>query len=521
MAEYVPTVWVNNTSPAMTAANLNKLTDELESQATAISLLHTLPTWADGVAPAITDAAPWNEMERVVDQVAASQGLSYAPTVWENGWTPARNAARLNKLEAQAQANRAALESVVPAANDQAGLQIFNYGGSAGTLNGIGGDSTKFPYLSIIVYSAHQTANIANFVAYSGTKGRALCYKTISETAATNSATSWANVPTTQTVPAETRRSLTGAVPADEVKYHDLNNPSDQWMLWSSAGNPLFYGSYFQSFIVDPASGSYQARAYQYLLDQITSRGYDGIWSDNILVSTQVTGGFPFYRRNSSGQLVVAYADAPSFANAMVSCTQQTLGRLKTDGYYVGGNCHYFEPTPALDYNNGTRVATWIGRLAPYLNTCTTEYSSFAAGAPSSRAVPTVQWYDYWEGWTQWTREAALADGAGHAQGIGSSNVDQVMRYAMGTVRTSWNGIGPPTAVAFFSPYWPSAYTEIEWGTSVGTMMVNGPLHARRWTGGWAVINTSRSPASATFTDPLLGGSRSFTIPAVDAHLGP
>lgn len=66
---YTPTVWVNNQAPAMTAANLNKLTNELESQAAAKGILHALPNWSDGAAPAITDAAPWNEMERVVGSV--------------------------------------------------------------------------------------------------------------------------------------------------------------------------------------------------------------------------------------------------------------------------------------------------------------------------------------------------------------------------------------------------------------------------------------------------------------------
>jgi hypothetical protein len=106
---YTPTAWANNVPPPLSAANLNKLTNELASQAAAKGISHSLPTWADGVAPALTDAAPLNEIERVTQAVAASLSLSYSPTVWSSGWEPSRNATRFNRLEAQAQANRAAI----------------------------------------------------------------------------------------------------------------------------------------------------------------------------------------------------------------------------------------------------------------------------------------------------------------------------------------------------------------------------------------------------------------------------
>lgn len=108
---YSVTTWVNDTNPALSATNLNKLTNELVSQAAAKSISHTLPTWVDGSAPALTDGAPLNEMERVADLVAAALALSYTPTSWGAGWTPPRNATRLNHLEAAAAANRAAIDA--------------------------------------------------------------------------------------------------------------------------------------------------------------------------------------------------------------------------------------------------------------------------------------------------------------------------------------------------------------------------------------------------------------------------
>lgn len=111
---YSPTVWQNLTTPALNATNLNKLTNELAAQALANSISHTLPTWVNGIAPALSDAAPLNEMERVAQAVATARSLSYTPTAWQSGWSPPRNAANLNKLEQQVQANSQAVAPTAP-----------------------------------------------------------------------------------------------------------------------------------------------------------------------------------------------------------------------------------------------------------------------------------------------------------------------------------------------------------------------------------------------------------------------
>lgn len=111
---YTATTWVNNQAPALSAANLNKLTDELEDQANDSGAnIPLLPTWVDDAAPALTDAAPLNLLEQATLAIATELGLSYTPTVWEEGWTPARNATRFNKLELAAQAARVAIEAQV------------------------------------------------------------------------------------------------------------------------------------------------------------------------------------------------------------------------------------------------------------------------------------------------------------------------------------------------------------------------------------------------------------------------
>lgn len=130
MTAYVPTAWTNNIPPPLSAANLNKLTDELEAQASEKSVTHSLPTWVDGTAPALSDAAPLNEMERVLQAVATSLGLSYTPTTWQAGWTPTRNATRFNRMEAQAQANRAAIDGGAITWTTSATPYVINSGGT-------------------------------------------------------------------------------------------------------------------------------------------------------------------------------------------------------------------------------------------------------------------------------------------------------------------------------------------------------------------------------------------------------
>jgi hypothetical protein len=97
----------------MNQTNLRKLRDELASQAALRAISHSLPVWTDGAAPYLTDAAPWKEMERVAAAVAASLSIAqYEPTIWSAGWDPPRNAANLNRLETQAQTNRAAIDNL-------------------------------------------------------------------------------------------------------------------------------------------------------------------------------------------------------------------------------------------------------------------------------------------------------------------------------------------------------------------------------------------------------------------------
>lgn len=115
---YTALTWVNDAPPPMSAANLNRFTNELKSQASATGIANTLPTWVDGTDPALTLASPWNEIERVTKAVATALGLTYQKLLWFDGWTPARNAAHIQHIEDQLVTNRGVLDS-------QTGSSIF------------------------------------------------------------------------------------------------------------------------------------------------------------------------------------------------------------------------------------------------------------------------------------------------------------------------------------------------------------------------------------------------------------
>ena len=107
---YTPTVWVNNSAPALNAANLNKIENELESQAVAVGVPYTKTVWSTS-GPPLTHSSALNNIESGVRAVALALGLGYSPTIWDIGWTPPRNASNFNKIENQLQANRAEIES--------------------------------------------------------------------------------------------------------------------------------------------------------------------------------------------------------------------------------------------------------------------------------------------------------------------------------------------------------------------------------------------------------------------------
>lgn len=397
------------------------------------------------------------------------------------------------------------------------GIMRYNLGSDSFT------DESRYPWTSLLVLSPTQTANRQTWQSYWAAQprpwGRHVFYKTLFECVGTSGGSTYSAIPTSQTVPTATRFNLTSVIPADEVKWHDANYPSDRWQMWASNGTtPKVWSSYPQSFLIDPAAASMQALMLSYARGQIQAQGYDGIFFDNCLVSTNA--GFPFYRLNSSGTPVVAYADAAAWADAVENCVQNVCGQLRAEGFYVSGNVHWFVSGQGAS-NTGAAKQAWLTRLGPYMDSMMGEYSAVTANGNVRRGSDTDPVNGYWKPWTGDHLDACHAVNSGFIMGAGSANDQTNRRYTLASLRVWWDG----SYDAFYEwqgTIWDSTLNEIAWGTSQSAVMQSGTVYARRWSGAWAVINTNRSSsASATFPDPVAGGTRTFlNLGAADAYVG-
>lgn len=403
-----------------------------------------------------------------------------------------------------------------PTTAQKKGLMVLNFGGAPYT------DTTRYPYISVLVLGADQDVNRTTYRNWrAGTQppfGRLVFYKTMSETASAFGVTPFSSVTAQQTVAQTNRFVNTALVPAEEVKWHDENFPADQWMLYNESGNPLFYGGFSQSWLVDVAKPTYQELAYQYARGQIIAQGWDGIYFDNILIST--AAGFPYYRKNSLGQLVVAYPDPAAWSNGMVAGLQGIAARLKADGYPVITNTHWFVAGEAGS-NTGSSVIAWWQRVAPNVSVMLAEYGP----VPSTnlhRSMDDIAWYDYWLNWTNGLYNAAVGGGAGISFGSGVDAPLSDRQFSVASWLVNWDGQADAMANVFGTNAWFDSLDKRDWaGQILGGLFQSNNIRARRYSWGWAAVNTTRAGSrSATFTDPVTGLPRTFNLAAVDSYVG-
>ena len=324
MAAYVPSVWINNSPPALSAANLNKLTDELESQAAAKGISHSLPTWADGVAPALTDAAPLNEMERVVAALSAAFGLAYTRTTWQTGWTPARSAGRFNNLEQQVAACSVA---VVPASSVRNGMGYLRYG------NG------ELPVSHVADYDSVVT--------------------------------SWAGAPAVGASALVRQGLVYMSMPSCRVAaggYHfgvsAEQARANNWVLLDSGGNEIFNAGYLTNVAGDFGLPAYQAAWCSNVLALINGWGIDGMFIDDVVwhfvsYASATPAKYPtqatwFAAVQSFCQAVYAYFHARS---KFVAYNASAWYSGANDDY---GNNDYAMWQALMPYGDAFNSETWV-----------------------------------------------------------------------------------------------------------------------------------------------------------------
>lgn len=402
---------------------------------------------------------------------------------------------------------------------------VFNYPSDTFT------NTSRYPYVRTLVLSPwHDTSRATWQSFWSGRtpKGRLLMYKKAGQTeSALSPGQAWGSIVSQQTVAQATRfDSSGGVVPAEEIKWNDANNPGDQWMLYSSAGNPIRLSS-LNSWMIDPGNANIRARIKSYVLEQLAAQGWDGLFCDNVTVTDGATDGtlrFPdttaLYRRDASNNLVVAYSTLSALSNAWEAMCADVFAAIKAAGYVMIGNVNWSDPGTNGN-SNGVLQNNWCQRVARYMTGAVTEFASVEPSTLNSRSTENVVYYDWWTEWVQTVAATTRAQGAEAIHGIGEVSTAQKLRYAIGSTRVTWNGLAPAMESGIFAPAWTAGIHDLVWGAAVGNEMTAGTLRARRWSNRWAVINTDRDTAQTqTFSDPLAGGFRTFTVNPLDAYLG-
>lgn len=386
-------------------------------------------------------------------------------------------------------------------------------------------DSSRYPYTSILCIAPHQISNLNAWKAYWASrtpKGRIVPYKIVSECASINGNVPWGSISPIQTVNTTLRDRNKTTVPAEEVKWWDANHPSDQWLLRDSGGNPVYYTTYPNAFLCDVGKATYQARSLQYLQEIIASGGYDGMFWDNVLVSSSTNANFPYYGYNSSGQLVVRYADKNAWADAVIDYCENVVGVIRASGKLTTGNINWFVSGEGGS-NDGSSMASWFNRVAPYFDVMMREYGAWT-GNEIMRDVDYSNYTSYWREFTKDLMDIARSAGSAVALTCApghEENIDE-LGFSVASFRALWDGVGEDCfAYTSGGSFWYQPFMGINWGVAESGLLQSGTVYARRWTNRWAVVNPTRTGTkTVSFNDPVTGGSRQFTLPSLGYYIG-
>lgn len=399
----------------------------------------------------------------------------------------------------------------------QNGLFSYNLGDNNYT------DTARYPYTTVLCIAPHQISNLNAWKAYWASrtpKGRIVPYKIISECASINGNVPWGSISPIQTVGTSVRDQNKTTIPAEEVKWWDANHADDQWLLRDSSGNPVYYTSYPNAFLCDVGKASYQARSLQYLQQIIANYAYDGIFWDNVLVSSSTNSNFPFYGYNSSGQLVVRYADKNAWANATVSYCQNVVAVIRNSGKFTCGNINWFVSGEGGS-NDGSSMASWFAQIAPYFDVMMREYGAWTG----NEIMRDVDYSNYTSYWREFTKDLmAIARNGGSATALTCApghegNVDE-LGFSVASFRALWDGIGYD-CMGLATSTWYAPFLSVDWGRAESGLLQSGTVYARRWTNRWAVVNPTRTGSkTVSFNDPVAGGTRQFTLPALGYYIG-
>jgi hypothetical protein len=270
---------------------------------------------------------------------------------------------------------------------------------------------------------------------------------------------------------------------------HDVSNPSDPWLLYSSTGVSLTMPYYPSSHLVNVGSSSYQQQWASAISSQLRAGGFDGLYMDSVLGRISDTGTSP-----------TLYPTDAAWEPAMRGFVATVGQSLKSQGFYVLANTYKSGP------NDGSDDIAWWASLAPYVSGLQSEYWEESANAVTPFDTNPCCWTGHWLSWLG-LADAAQQNGADFfTVDKGTATNTQLMTYLRGSYLLVWDGSGgaftyahePDDGVESWDPAWT---TDI--GSPTGARYQVGVGWRRNYSSGTVVVNPDPSTAQSF----SLGGS--------------
>ena len=278
------------------------------------------------------------------------------------------------------------------------------------------------------------------------------------------------------------------AVSYQQALAHDQANPSDPWLLYSSAGVAQTMPSYPDSYLMNVGSASLQRQWASLVVSKAKSLGFDGVYIDSVLGMIYASSAL--------------YPTASAWETAMRSWVAYVGPSLKSQGLYVLTN------TFKGGDNDGSLDIAWWTSLAPYVSGLQSEYFEEGPDAATRFDTNPCCWTGHWLNWMK-LADAAQQNGADFfTVDKGTATNTSLMTYLRGTYLLVWDGSGGGFAYEHepadsLDPWNPAWTTDI--GTPLGARYQVGAAWRRDYSAGTVIVdpdpvNAQTVSLGATYT---------------------
>jgi hypothetical protein len=267
---------------------------------------------------------------------------------------------------------------------------------------------------------------------------------------------------------------------------------ANNWLLKDANGQYVMNVGY-NGYVGDIGNPAYQQRFLDNVAAFLSKNGNEGVFIDDVLMTPEAM---------TQGHWPAKYPTQQAWADATVSFMAKVGPGLKARGFYVEANAGSYVPGNPGN-TDGSLAASWMRRLAPYVNGLMCEYwVQLSSDTSKLRPSGTSSWTQYWDGWADLVNvtQNAGADFFGLLEG--SSSSVNTMRYGKASFLLEWNGSGGAFVYHMDADPWNPEWT-MDIGQPSGGKYQVGAGWRREYTNGTVILNPSPS-ASQTFS---LGGT--------------